>query len=206
MIFHDVEQNTDEWFDLRLGKLGGSSIGKIMANYGKTFGDPAKKLAVSLSIEQLTGIRQGANFTNEHMDRGHLQEPIARAMYEAKNFCTVSNGGFFDSEDIEGVSPDGLVDDDGAIEIKSVIATTHFNVIKRNSYDTKYKWQLFYNLKVTGREWIDFVSYCSEFPEGRRLFTSRIYACDAGKEFEKIDIRVAQFKELMRETKNIIRG
>ena len=86
MAFINCEQNTDEWFELRLGKVTGSSIAKIMANYGKAFGNPAKDLAVDLAVEQLTGKRKENNYSNSHMARGHEEEPIARALYEDKFF------------------------------------------------------------------------------------------------------------------------
>ena len=203
MIFHDVDQNSDEWLDMRVGKIGGSSIGKIMANYGKAFGDPAHGLAVQVAIGQITGVRQDGGFSNEHMDRGHEQEPIARSLYEQEYFCTVSNGGFFENGDI-GVSPDGLVDDDGVIEIKSVIQTIHFATVKRGKYDPSYKWQLYFNLQQTERDWIDFVSFCATFPEGKRLFVDRIYRDKSQAEFEMIDTRLGEFRRLVDEKKDVI--
>ena len=88
-------------------------------------------------------------------------------MYENDTFYDVTNGGFFGSEFV-GCSPDGLVDDCGVIEIKSVIAPIHFATVKRQSLDPAYRWQCIGNLKFTGRDWLDFVSYCSEFPEGKQ--------------------------------------
>jgi len=104
-MWHDIPQNTPEWLQMRVGKIGGSSIGKIMACYGKAFGDPAHDLAVKVAIEQITGKSQESGYTNEHMERGHEQEPIARMMYEEHYFVDVTNGGFFENGDI-GVSPD----------------------------------------------------------------------------------------------------
>jgi len=204
MIWHDIEQNTDEWLDLRCGKLGGSSVGKVMANFGKAFGSPAHDLAVQIAIEQITGKRQESTYSNEHMDRGKEQEPIARALYEQDQFVTVTNGGFFDSEDLLGVSPDGLVDDDGGIEIKSVIQSVHFQTVKRGSFDPSYKWQLYLELMISGREWWDFVSFCATFPEGKRLFIDRIFRSDSAEIFEMINERVGEFKHLVCEKKKVI--
>lgn len=203
MKWHNVEQNTDEWMAMRVGKIGGSSIGKIMANYGKAFGNPAHDLAVKIAIEQITGISQESGFTNEHMDRGHEQEPIARRMYEDEHFCDVSNGGFFENGDI-GVSPDGLVDNDGVIEIKSVIQSVHFDTVNRGKFDPSYKWQLYFNLQQSGREWIDFVSFCATFPEGKRLFVDRLYKDKSAIEFEMIDTRLAEFRRIVKEKKTVI--
>lgn len=201
--FIDVEQNTDEWFDLRAGKLTSSKMGAVMANYGKAFGEPAKKYAVNIAIEQLTGVPIQSTFSNDHMERGHEQEPIARGLYEYKTFSTVSNGGFFKSEFI-GCSPDGLVLTDGVIEIKSVIAPVHFASIKRNTVDPAYKWQCIANLKFTGRDWLDFISYCADFPMGYQLFIHRMFKTEYREEFDMIDERIDGFKKLVAETRDII--
>ena len=160
-----------------------------MANYGKAFGDPAKKYAVNIAIEQITGNPIASTFTNDHMERGHEQEPIARMLYEDENFIKVTNGGFFGSDFI-GCSPDGLVGDDGVIEIKSVIAPVHYANIKRQNVDPAYKWQCVGNVKFTGRDWIDFVSYCADFPEDKQLFVKRLYFADLHDELAMIDLRV----------------
>ena len=201
--FIDVDQNSDEWFALRAGRLTSSKLGVIMANYGKAFGDPAKKYAVNIAIEQITGQPIASTYTNEHMERGHEQEPIARMLYEEENFCDVTNGGFFESEFV-GCSPDGLVSDSGVIEIKSVIAPVHFANIKRQNVNPAYKWQCVGNVKFTGREWIDFVSFCADFPADKQLFVKRLVAADLTEEFAMIDTRIAEFKTLVAETKQLI--
>lgn len=200
--FHDIEQNTDEWLQMRSGRLTSSKLGVVMANYGKSFGEPAKKYAVNIAIEQITGEPIASTYTNEHMQRGHEQEPIARMLYEDETFCTVDNGGFFCNEFI-GCSPDGLPSP-GVIEIKSVIASVHYTNIKRQSVDPAYKWQCIGNVKFTGKDWLDFVSYCSEFPQDKQLFIHRIEAKDLSVEFKMIDERIEEFKNLVEETKQTI--
>jgi hypothetical protein len=201
--FIDIQQNSDEWYQLRAGKLTSSKLGTVMANYGKAFGEPAKKYAVNVAIEQIRGVAMESGFSNAHMERGHEQEPIARMLYEDETFSDVSNGGFFDL-DFVGCSPDGLVYSDGVIEIKSVIASVHFANIKRGKVDPAYYWQCVGNLKFTGRKWLDFISYCSEFPEDSQLFVHRIYAEELELDFKKIDTRIAEFENLVNESRNII--
>ena len=201
--FIDVDQNSEEWMQMRCGRLGGSSIAKVMANYGKAFGEPAKKLAVTMAVQQLTGKILEQSFSNEHMERGHEQEPIARLLYENETFSDVTNGGFFD-EGFIGLSPDGLVGDDGVIEIKSVLSGGHFSTIKRMSIDPAYKWQCYLNLKVTGRDWLDYVSYCAEFPEGKQLFIFRIQRKSLHDEFNQLDLRIAEFKTEVEKAKKLI--
>jgi len=201
--FYDVEQNTDEWLQLRAGKLTSSNLGKVMANYGKAFGEPAKKLAASIAVQQITGEPESGGYSNEHMQRGHEQEPLARMLYENETFCDVENGGFFDSDFI-GCSPDGMVSDDGVIEIKSVLSNVHFANIKRGGLDPAYKWQCIGNLKFTGRDWLDFISYCQSFPLGKRLYVHRIKKEDLSEEFKMIDDRISQFEKLVDEINRTI--
>lgn len=206
MEFHNIDQNTDEWLALRVGKITGSAIGKIMANEGKAFGPPAKDYAIQIALERITGKPQGNNYSNAHMERGHEQEPLARAAYEDEYFCDVSNGGFFDCGN-EGCSPDGLVYEDGLVEIKSRIAKVHYQNVKRNDIDPGDKWQFYFNLQKTGRNWIDSISYCHEYPSGKKLFVCRLYAKDCIEFLERMDIRLAEFEKLITEvTNNIIGG
>jgi len=201
--FHDVEQNSDAWFDLRAGRLTSSKLGVVMANYGKAFGNPAKQYAVNIAVEQITGKPMPSGYQNEHMQRGHEQEPVARMIYETDTFSTVSNGGFFGSEFI-GCSPDGMVFDSGVIEIKSVIPSVHFANIKRQSLDPAYRWQCIGNLKFTGRDWLDFVSYCADFPPDKQLFTHRIEPDSFTDDFKMIDERISEFKALVDKTRQDI--
>lgn len=201
--FHDVKQNTDEWFQLRSAKLTSSKLGVVMANFGKAFGEPAKKYAINIAMEQITGKPISSSYSNHHMERGHEQEPVACRAYEHENFVDVSNGGFFESDFI-GCSPDGLVFDEGAIEIKCVIPSVHYANVKRQSVDPAYRWQCIGNLKFTGRNWLDFISYCADYPEDKQLFIHRIYKDDFVDEFKAIDERVDKFEILVNATRDNI--
>lgn len=198
MVFYDIEQNSDEWFDLRLGKATASNFACFMANDGKAFGDPAKRYALQIALEIMTGRKASYGFENEHTKRGHEQEPIARQLYEDTTFCQVTNGGFFCHETY-GDSPDGLVGQDGGIEIKCVVADTHKANLKRQTFDPAYRWQLIGHLDCTGREWFDFVSYCSDFPEGKQLFIHRLYRQDYKEEIARLRARRAEFLQLVQQ-------
>ena len=201
--FFDADQSSQEWLDMRAGKLTSSKLGAVMANFGKAFGPPAKKYAVDIAIEQITGKPIPSSFSNDHMERGLIQEPVARMLYEQDTFCTVDNGGFFGSEFV-GCSPDGLVSDCGVIEIKSVIASVHYASLKRQTLDPAYRWQCIGNLKFTGRDWLDFVSYCADFPPDKQLFTHRIEPSSMADEFKMIDERINEFKALVDKTRQDI--
>lgn len=203
MLWHDVEQNTDEWQALRLGKATASKFGCFMANDGKAFGDPAKQYALQIALERLTGTKSEFSFKNDHMDRGHEQEPIARMLYEDERFVDVLGGGFFDCGEY-GDSPDGLVGTDGVVEIKSVIATTHYATLRRNSFDPAYRWQLIGHLDCTGRDWVDFISFCSDFPEGKQLSIHRLYRDECGDELSRLAERRTEFLALVQSTTEFI--
>jgi len=219
MIFHPVKQNTEEpcpccgktWMELRAPFITGSKMAKIMAHNGKKcrdgspkFGDPAHRLAVDIAVVQSGGTATESDYTNAHMERGHEQEPIARMLYEQEYFCTVEGGGFYENGNI-GCSPDGRIYDDGLLEVKSVIAHIHYECIKRGDFDPKYKWQLYHNLKVAERDWIDYVSYCATFPRGQQLFVKRVLAKDIQKYFDAMEKRLEDFFVLVERVKNDIR-
>lgn len=197
--FHDVAQNTEEWELLRLGKPTASNFGTFMANYGKDFGDPAKRYALQIALERLTGKKAEHAFSNDHMERGHEQEPIARMLYAEEHFCDVLNGGFFDCG-THGDSPDGRVGESGVIEIKSVIAFTHYANMQRGGYDPAYKWQLVGHLDCTGRDWVDFVSFCIDFPRDYQLCVYRLNREDCEHEIKMLHERREQFLALVANT------
>ncbi|OCF98761.1 lambda exonuclease family protein [Gilliamella sp. wkB308] len=201
--WHDVKQNGEEWDILRLGKITSSNLSLIMANYPKAFGESAKKYAIKLALERIRNCKSDNIYTNQHMERGLAQEPIARMLYENLYFTEVTNGGFFDCG-YYGGSPDGLVGTDGVIEIKSVIDTVHYKNLKRGAIDPAYKWQIVGNLDCTSREWCDFISYCSDFPELSQIIVYRIYREDVKKELQILSERRELFNRLIQKIINEI--
>lgn len=199
MIFHDVQQNTDEWAALRIGKATASNFACFMANDGKAFGEPAKKYALQIALERATGKKADFSFSNEHMERGHEQEPVARMLYEEERFTDVTNGGFF-CHGTYGDSPDGLVDEVGVIEIKSVVAATHYATLLRKNFDPAYRWQLVGHLDCTGRQWVDFISYCADFPMDKQLLVYRLYRDECENELKRLAERREDFLELVEAT------
>lgn len=205
MIFHDIQQNTPEWEELRIGKATASRFATFMANDGKAFGDPAKRYALQIALERITGKKAEFSFSNDDTDRGHAQEPVARMLYEEETFSDVANGGFFDWGEY-GDSPDGLVGKNGVTEFKSVIAPTHYATMKRKSFDPAYKWQLVGHLDCTGRDWVDFASYCSEFPEDRQLIIYRSDRDTFKDELLRLADRRAEFLLLVERTVKELQG
>lgn len=207
MIFHDVQQNSDEWDILRVGKTTTSKFGVVMANYGKVFSEPAQKYAFKIAKEQVTGVKSNEeSYTNSFMDAGHEWEPIARLEYEAFTFNTVSNGGFcqHDTKLNIGGSPDGLVGYKGGVEIKSVIDWTQRKTIKRGSFDPAYRWQLLGNIWLCDLDWIDFVSYGYNYTEGKRLFIDRLEKDAYQEQIDMIEPRINDFQDLIEKEKKYL--
>lgn len=199
----NVQQNTQEWLDLRLGKITSSNFGTIMANEGKAFGEPAKNYAEKIALEIVTNKRDETDlFTNKLMMRGHELEPIASDLYEIETMQTVTNGGFFDCGKFGG-SPDGLVGLNGCIEIKSVIAKTHWKTIKRRSFDPSYKWQIHGHLLVSERYWCDWISFCPEMPESKQLIIHRVERDE--EIIERMVVRLTAFSVLVNENVKLLR-
>ena len=196
MIHHKVVQNSPEWDALRLGKITASCYSKFMANYGRAFGDPAKDYALQIALERVTKAKSAYSFQSGHMERGHEMEPMARHLYSEANFVDVQDGGFYDCG-AWGCSPDGLVGDDGLIEIKSVVAKVHEATLDRAAPDPAYRWQLVGALDASGRDWIDFVSYCSDFPEHLQLLTFRVTREGAAEDLEMLALRRPLFVDLV---------
>jgi hypothetical protein len=111
----------------------------------------------------------------------------------------VTNGGFFDCGQY-GDSPDGLIGSDGVLEIKSVIYKTHYATLRRGSFDPSYRWQLAGHLDCTDRDYVDFASYCSEFPEASRLLVYRSDRDALADEIIRLRERREQFLELVEQT------
>ena len=199
MKFYDIKQNTEEWLDLRAGKVTSSKMATIMAKFGKEFGDPAKAYAQHIALERVLGERVETNsYKSSAMQRGHDLEDDARDAYEMQKFADVKNGGFW-ADDKKGDSPDGLIKN-GVIEIKSVEPTAHWKRLKKGGFDTAYQWQIHFHIWCTDSQFCDFISYCPEFPEEKQLYIHRVERDEDA--IMKMKIRIAQFEQLVEE--NII--
>lgn len=156
---HNVEQNTDEWFELRCGKITASS-------FKDCFSGESTATFTNLVYSKRAEIRTGKiedSFSNEWMQRGHDLEPIARLAYELQTGNEVEDGGFWEYSEYIGASPDGLIGEDGLIEIKCPKASTMERYIDDGKLPTIYKWQVYGQMLCTGRKWTDFVVYHPDY-------------------------------------------
>ncbi len=166
-----VEQNSEEWFELRRGKITSSNFATIMANYGKAFGNPAIQYAQRVAIEGKTNVTI-ETFQNEWMEKGIELEQDAREAYQMTTFTDVLPGGFCELGRF-GSSSDGLTGK-GLIEIKCPKYSTHFDSLVKGGYDSKYQWQLRGQMWIYDKPWADFVSYCPDFPLNKQLYIFRV--------------------------------
>lgn len=160
MNYHNVEQNSQEWFDLKRGKFTASMFADLfMKDTTKGYWDALYKVA----YERISG-ETPETYSNQAMQRGLKLEPIAKEWYELETFNKVNNGGFFELSDWIGCSPDGLVEDDGIIEIKCPLYNTQIGYLLDKQLPKIYEWQVCGQLYITDRMWCDFVSYHPKMP------------------------------------------
>ena len=175
-----MEQKSSEWFAARLGKATGSRIAEIVAKTKS--GDSASRgnYMAQLVIERLTN-KQEESYSNDFMDWGNLQEPFARAAYEAATNVLVDEVGMITHPRIEmsGASPDGLVGDDGLVEIKCPKTATHIETLLSKTVPGKYNIQMQWQMACTDRSWCDFVSFDPRMPDGLQMFLKRVPRDDA---------------------------
>jgi len=172
-IWPELDQGTDEWLAVRRGVLTASVIGKLLTPSLKVANnDVSRSLTMTLAAERITGHVEDMRMTDA-MFRGVLEEPLARDMYE-RHHAPVEEVGFmlrdFGGFTI-GYSPDGLVGDDGLIEIKSRGQRAQIATVLADEVPAANMAQLQTGLLVSGRQWIEYLSYSS----GMALYVKRVY-------------------------------
>jgi putative phage-type endonuclease len=175
-----IEQRTPEWFAARLGMVTASRVADVMART-KT-GPSASRMnyAAQLITERLTG-QPTEGFSNAAMQWGTDKEPEARRAYVFRADVAVEEVGFIVHPRItgSGASPDGLVGDDGMVEIKCPNTATHLDTLSSGKPAGKYITQMQWQMACAERQWCDFVSYDPRLPEELRFFVQRIERDDA---------------------------
>lgn len=176
-----AEQKSPEWFEERLGKVTASCIYKVMAKLkdGKPGADRANYHA-QLVTERLTGAA-AETYSNAAMQWGTETEPQARAMYRFEKGLDAVETGFHTHPSIvmSGASPDGLIGDDGLIEIKCPNSATHIATLTGAGIDRKYLYQMQWQMACTDRQWCDFASFDPRLPLEMQLHVQRIERDDA---------------------------
>jgi putative phage-type endonuclease len=182
----EIIQGSDEWKALRLGKVTASRVADMVARTKSGYGASRANYAAQLIAERLTG-QPAESYTNAAMQHGTDTEPEARNAYEFYHGVTVEQVAFVRHPTIAdaGCSPDGLVGDDGMVEIKCPMTATHLDTLLGQSTPAKYIDQMQFQMSCCGRQWADFVSYDPRLPEHMRLFVRRV---------ERDDNRIAELE------------
>lgn len=179
----DYPQRSEQWLELRLGMVTASVVGTLVtpANLKVASNDDSRKLTDLLAAERITGFNDDPTYQNLDMWRGEVEEPRARDRYAEHNGVTVEEVGFMvrkaDGWTL-GYSPDGLVGLDGLLEVKCPRAKAHLRTILDDEVPSGYMAQLQGALLVSGRQWIDYVSWSGGLP----MWTKRVLPDDRWQE------------------------
>ena len=175
-----IEQGSPEWFAQRLGKVTASRVADVIAKTKTGYSTSRDNYMAQLVCERMTGV-VAESYSNAAMQWGTETEPLARAAYEAHEDVLVDEVAMIAHPTIEaaGASPDGLVGDDGLLEIKCPNTATHIDTLLSQLVPTKYMTQMYWQLACTGRKWCDFVSFDPRMPKELQLFIKRINRDDA---------------------------
>ena len=191
-----VEQGSPEWFAQRLGKVTASRVADVIAKTKSGYSTSRDNYMAQLICERMTGT-VAESYTNAAMQWGTDNEPLARAAYESIKDVLVDEVAMITHPTIEmaGASPDGLVGDDGLVEIKAPQTNTHIDTLLSQIVPGKYITQMQWQMACTGRKWCDFVSFDPRMPEDLRLFIKRVERDD--KLIAELESEVVKFlKEL----------
>ncbi len=166
----DIIQGSPEWYAVRNGMVTASNFADAIAG-GQ--GIVRKKLMIKLIAERMTGL-SAESYSNKAMEHGTATEQEAREHYEALNGVSVRHVGFIERDEDTGASPDGLVGNDGMLEIKCPFPTTHIRYILADKMPSDYVKQVQGGLWVAERKWCDFMSYDPRVKQ-RPSFIVRVY-------------------------------
>lgn len=189
MKIYQMEQGSDEWFEIRKLKMTASNAQAIA-----TAGAGLDTYITNLVSEYLSSAEK-ENFSNEHTERGHELEETVRALYELEKGEKVEEVGFVELDEYIGCSPDGFVGEDGGLEIKCPSDNVYFKQIIENKIPSNYRWQVQMNLYITGRKWWDLVFYNPNFQKNMVIY--RILPNE--DDFLKLENGFQKGKELIKE-------
>lgn len=189
------QQGTAEWLDVKRGKISASRIAEVL-DFLKKGGEGASRrnYRQELIAERLTG-RSEDHYVSPEMAWGSEFEPIARSAYEIATGEMVDTVGFIlhTGFDFAGASPDGLVGNDGGIEIKCPKTTTHLKWLQVGTVPEEHQAQCLWNMACAERQWWDFLSFDPRLPEGLRSFIVRMERDE--RRIGEIEDQVALFHE-----------
>jgi len=199
-----MEQRSEEWFQARLGKVTASRVADVLAKIKSGESASRRNYKIQLVSERLTGERQ-ETYINQAMQDGIDREVFARDRY-VQQFGEVEEIGFVKHPTLEaGASPDGMVGEDGILEIKCPMGSTHTETLMTQDVPSRYIPQIQFQLLCTSRKWCDFVSYNPMFPQHLQIFVKRVEAdlvyqkeleSEVKQFLSEVDIIINKLKEI----------
>jgi putative phage-type endonuclease len=170
-----VEQGSAEWKAARLGKVSASRIDEMVARTKTGWGASRANYAAELIAEHLTG-QPAEKFTSIAMQWGTDTEADAKDCYCFLRDAEIEPVGLVLHPTIAMAcaSPDGLVGDDGLIEVKCPNTATHIDTLLSETVPDKYVKQMLWQMACTGRQWCDFVSFDPRMPPAMQTFIKRV--------------------------------
>ena len=197
-----LDQGSEEWLTARRGKITGSRFKD--ARDKLKGGQPSKAClgyAMDVARERIGGSAP-SKFQNAAMRTGTEQEPFARAMYEARTGHMVDEAGFYLSDDaVFGLSPDGLIDDDGVLEIKTMVSSDTLFTAVADGDVSAYMDQCLGYLWLLGRQWVDLVLWC---PDLNHMAIHRITRDEDA--IEALEADLMAFARLVTQYENTLRA
>lgn len=174
-----IEQGSPEWFAQRLGKVTASRVADVIAKTKTGVSAGRAGYLAQLVAERLTG-QTAESYRSTAMQHGTDTEPMARAVYETETGCMVDEVGMIPHPVIamSGASPDGLVGQDGLVEIKCPNTATHIETLLGSVVPSRYIAQMQWQMACTGRRWCDFVSFDPRMPVNLQMFVMRVWRDD----------------------------
>lgn len=171
----ELVQGSDEWKLARVGSLGASRLQDVIAKTKTGYSASRANLMAELICERLTG-KPAEKFVSQAMLHGTETEPEARDTYIFSTGNSVEQVGLIRHRTIEQshASPDGLVGDDGMLEIKCPQPAAHLDTLLNGKIPERYITQMMWQLACSDRQWVDYVSYNASFPDHMRLFVHRV--------------------------------
>jgi putative phage-type endonuclease len=168
-------QGSPEWMAERCGRVTASRVADVIAKTKGGWAAARANYMAELVAERLTGVK-AEGYVNAAMQHGTDTEPQARGAYGFYADVEVVQVGFIAHPTIPmtGASPDGLVGDDGLVEIKCPNTATHIETLLGASVPSRYITQMQWQMACTGRKWCDFFSFDPRLPESMRSFTRRV--------------------------------
>ena len=192
----NCEQQSPEWFKARKGLM--------TASHATAIGNSGKGLETYIHemMAEYYSSKDKEQFVSKDTERGNEYEPVAREIYEFERDVVVQEVGFLKRDDYVGASPDGLVDEDGGIEIKCVDDKNYFKYLRfgEDEIDSGYIWQIQMNLLITGRKWWDLIIYNPNFKKSMLVY--RILPDQ--EKFEALEKGFAKGIEMIKQIKSVI--